>query len=188
MTSLLLVAALGPAEAAPLVLGRYEVGAGVDAGGPLLFRDPADERLLGTRAVQYGARAGFRFGLPGDDPHRFGVAVGWHALARSGRHALAGLDPLAVYATGDDLELQLGLGARVALGGDRFRLADGRMPFGGPLATVEVRHAFLDDQSPLGVALGAYAEAVVGRPAAYSTAYAGVRLDLVYRKPKRIDP
>lgn len=180
----LLVCAPGTARGEEGLFRRFEVGAGLDAGGPLLFRDTPDAQIESPTVFEYGTRLGFRFGTPGHDPNRFGVVVGWHALARSGSRKLASLDPMAVYAAGGDTEMQLGLGARVAIADEGFRLSDGRVPFTGPLASLELRHAFVDDEAatPIGIVLGAFAEAVLGSPTTYSTAFVGARIDLTYRK------
>ena len=162
---------------------RFEVGIGLDAGGPLLFRDTPDATLAAPIVFEYGTRLGFRFGDPDLDPHRVGIVVGLQSLARSGDRKLFATDPMVVYATGKATEMQFGLGARVASGSDGFRIADA-VPYSGPLASLEVRHSFVDGQAktPIGVVVGGFFEAVLGTPTSYSTAFAGARLDLTYRQ------
>lgn len=192
MTALPLVATLvtqaradEPAPDAPTtsLFHRFEVGIGLDAGGPILFRDTPNASLDGPTVYQYGTRLGFRFGEPGVDAHRPGVTLGIHSLARATDRSLLAVDPQLVYATGGATELQFGAGWRVASASDGFRSGD-EVPYGGPLGSVELRHSFLDADAttPIGLVVGGFAEAVLGTPTTYSTAFVGVRLDLTYRK------
>jgi len=166
------------------VFKRFEVGLGLGGGGPLMFRDTPDETLEAPTVFQYGTRLAFRFGDPKADPHRFGIAVGYHSLARSGSRKLGAVDPALVYATGGATEVQFGLGYRVGLGSDGFTIADGAVPYSGPLTSLELRHSFLDGDAdvPMGGVAGVFAESTIGRPASFSTAFVGARLDLTFRK------
>ena len=171
-------------EATGSVFSRFEVGLGLGAGGPLLFRDTPDATIEPPTVFQYGTRLGFRFGATEVDAHRFGLTLGFHSLARSASRKLAAFDPMLVYATGGATEIQFGLGARIPMAGDGFTLSDGSAPYGGPMGALELRHSFIDGDAdvPMGVVAGVFAETVLGTPTDFSTAFVGARVDLTYRK------
>lgn len=170
-------------EATTSLFHRFEVGVGVDAAGPLMFRDPPDARLEAPTVFQYGGRLGFRFGTPDQDPNRLGLELGWHGLAHSDSRQLNAFDPLLVLASGGATEVQVGAGARIALADAGFTVGD-RVPFTGPMASLQLRHAFLDEQAavPVGVSVGGFVEAVLGHPADYTSVFAGARFDFTFRK------
>lgn len=169
---------------APSLFQGFEVGIGLDGGGPILFRDTPDERIEPPTVFQYGTRLSFRFGDPEVHHHRVGLGLGLHSLARSGSRKLGAVDPMALYATGGATEIQFGAGYRVGLAGNGFSIRDGSVPYGGPIGSLELRHSFIDGQAdvPMGVVVGAFAEAVLGSPTDFSTAFVGARLDLTFRK------
>lgn len=171
-------------EKAPSPFSGFEVGIGLDGGGPLMFRDTPDDVIEPATVFEYGTRLAFRFGDPEVHHHRFGLGLGLHALARSGSRKLGAVDPMALYATGGATEVQFGAGYRVAMGGDGFTISGGRVPYSGPMGSLELRHSFLDGDAevPLGLVAGLFAEGVLGSPTDFSTCFAGARIDLTWRK------
>ncbi len=176
----------GPAMAqdSPGLFQGFEVGIGLDGGGPVLFRDTPDDQIEPATVFQYGTRLSFRLGDPEVHLHRVGLGLGIHSLARSGSRTLGAVDPMALYATGRATEVQLGLGWRVGLAGDGFDITGGKVPYSGPLGMLELRHSFLDGEArvPMGLVAGLFAEGSLGSPTDFSTAFVGARIDLTYRK------
>lgn len=163
---------------------RFDVALGVSGSGPLLFADLPDDRLAPTSVFGWGARAAFRFGDPAVDDHRFGVAFGFQGLARDDLRSLRAFDPALLYAAGERVEVQAGLGYRVAIASPGFLAPDGKAPYAGPLASLELRKELIDGHSgpPLVVTAAAFAEGVLALPdPSYSSAFGGLRLELAWR-------
>ena len=159
---------------------RFGVSIAVDSAGPLLFKDTPDARLEETRVFQYGARLSFRLGDPRFDKHRGGLALGVSSVARSSTRRLIALDPYFVYAAGQSLQVQIGLGARIGLGTEGFR-----QNYTGILGLVELRYAFINKggTSPVTVTPGIYAQFVLNpKTPAYSSAFVGARVELTIHK------
>ncbi len=169
------------------LFGSFDVSVGLGGAGPALFRDTADGVLEDTSVFEYGTRLGFRFGQADLDPHRFGLTVGYHALARSTSRKLGAVDPQLVYATGDSLEIQAGLGYRVALADAGFLAPDGANRYGGMLGSMELRKAFRpeDGEMPVGVTASVFAEGVLTlADPVYSTTFIGARIELAFFKTR----
>jgi len=163
--------------------GRFSVGLGLDAGGPLQFRDSPDTIIDSPTVFQSGGRLAFRWGDPRVDAHRVGLSVGYHRLARRGDGStLTAITPALMYAAGGLTEVQALIGYQVALASTDSFTVDAKVPYSGLHAGLELRHSFLPDTGKLGIVAGVFTEGTLGSPTTYSTLFAGARVEITLRK------
>jgi len=164
--------------------GRFNVGLGIDAAGPLQFRDSPDTILDSPTVFQTGGRLTFRWGDPRRDSHRIGLGLGYHSLARRADGSrLSAFTPELLYATGGLTEVQVGLGYQVGLASADSFTVDAKVPYSGLHAGLELRHSFIPETgAPLGIVVGLFAEGTLGSPTTYSSLFAGARVEITLRK------
>jgi len=157
---------------------NFSIRAGVEAAGPLAFRDTPDGLSEETSVFAIGPRLGFLFGNELTDLHRGGIGLSYLPTARSDSRNLALVPIYLMYETGHPLILQLRAGAALATGSDDFK-----SNYGGFHAGMALRYSFLTEEkwSPVSVSPGLLAFTNLSTESMqYSSAFLGVQLEIAY--------
>jgi hypothetical protein len=157
---------------------NYSFRLGLQAAGPLLFRDVPDQRVQETTVFQYGPRMAFLFGHEVKDIHRAGLGVAYLPTAKSHSRSVAFLPIFLQYEIGHPLVLQAAAGANVTLGTAGFA---GK--YSGLHTGMALRYSFqaLDKWSPITVSPGIAAQANVSTSAVqYSSMFLGAQIEIMY--------
>ena len=157
---------------------NYSIRAGVEAAGPLMFRDTPDGLSEETSVFAIGPRLGFLFGNELTDVHRAGLGFSYLPTARSDSRSLSLIPIYLMYETGHPLILQLRAGAALATGTEDFK-----GNYGGLHAGMALRYSFLTEEkwSPVSVSPGLLAFTNISTESMqYSSAFLGVQLEIAY--------
>lgn len=162
----------------PSMFKSYQVHLGLQAGGPLLFKDTPDARLQSTSAFQFGGHLAFLFGTELRHLHRFGLGLAFATLAKSDTRDAETVTPYLVYEIGHPIVLQAGLGWAIGVGTSNFA-----ENYSGFYAGAALRYSFRSEKhpSPVGVSLGVTGSFVAAtKSLQYSTAFLGAQIEMIY--------
>jgi hypothetical protein len=157
---------------------NYSIRLGLEAAGPLMFRDTPDGLSEDTSVFAIGPRLGFLFGNELTDVHRGGIGLSYLPTARSDSRDLALIPIYLMYETGHPLVLQLRAGYAVATGTEDFK-----DNYGGFHAGMALRYSFLSQEkwSPVSVSPGILAFTNLSTESMqYSSAFLGAQVEIAY--------
>jgi hypothetical protein len=157
---------------------NYSIRAGVEAAGPLMFRDTPDALSEETSVFAIGPRVGFLLGSELANVHRAGIGFSYLPAARSESRKLTFIPIYLMYETGHPLILQLRAGANLAGGTEGFK-----DNYGGFHAGMALRYSFLrqENWSPVSVSPGLLAFTNLSSESMqYSSAFLGIQIEVAY--------
>jgi len=162
---------------APAFFDNYSIRLGLEAAGPLLFRDVPDGRVEQTTIFQYGGRLGFLFGNELKNPHRGGIGMSYLFTGKSDSRSLTFIPIYLLYETGHPLVLQAALGVNATAGTAGFK-----GHYAGMHTGLVLRYSFLrEDSGPITVSPGIAARSnVVFGDMQYSSVFVGAQLEISY--------
>ncbi len=156
---------------------NYSIRLGLEAAGPLKFRDAPDGRVEQTTVFPFGFKAAFLFGHEVKDIHRAGLQLSYLSVAKSDNRSLKMIPIDLVYEIGHPLVLQVLLGYN-AQAGSGFE-----SKYGGLSTGMALRYSFqaLEKWSPVTVSPGLIARANISSDSMqYSTVFLGAQLEVSY--------
>lgn len=183
--------AAGPKEVTPAssearpftkIFSNFSVQLGLDAAGPVYFKDTADGRLEELSVFQYGGHLNLMFGNTFSDRHRLGLGFFFAPTAVSENRNLSYMAPYLVYETGRDWILQLEAGYNLTSASK-----DLEKQYDGAYLGSGISYVFLkpSPDSPIYLSLGLKGRAMVNldQPE-YSSMFVGLQLELTYQTVK----
>lgn len=156
---------------------NYSIRFGLEAAGPLHFRDVPDGRVEETSVFEYGAKVGFLFGNELTDIHRGGLQISYLPIAKSDTRNLKLIPIDLVYEIGHPLVLQVLLGYNIQAG------TGFDSKYGGLSTGLALRYSFqsLQKWSPITVSPGIVSRANISSDSwQYSTVFLGAQLEFSY--------
>lgn len=156
---------------------NYSLRFGLEAAGPLHFRDAPDGRVEQTTVFPFGFKLAFLFGHEVKDIHRAGLQLSYLSVAKSDNRSLKMIPIDLVYEIGHPLVLQVLLGYN-AQAGSGFE-----SKYGGLSTGMALRYSFqsLEKWSPVTVSPGIIARANISSDSMqYSTVFLGAQLEVSY--------
>jgi hypothetical protein len=157
---------------------NYSIRLGLEAAGPLLFRDTPDGMVEETTVYQFGPRVGFFFGHEIRNIHRGGLGLSYLFTGKSESRSLTFIPIYLLYEIGHPLILQAAAGANLTTGTKDF--AD---QYSGIHTGLALRYSFFsaDSTSPITVSPGIAARAnLVTDDMQYSSVFLGAQVEIMY--------
>jgi hypothetical protein len=157
---------------------NYSVRLGLQAAGPLLFRDAPDGRVEETTVFPFGPRLALLFGHELRNIHRAGLGLSYLFVGDSESRSLSFIPIYLLHEIGHPLILQSALGANLTAGTEGF--ADN---YTGVHTALALRYSFIeaDRWFPVTVSPGITAQAnLVPDDMQYSTVFLGAQVEIMY--------
>ncbi len=157
---------------------NFQVGGGIEGGGPLFFKDTPDQTLDKTTVFLYGGKISFLFGHYKNDVHKVGLETNFNLIAKSKDRTLMYLSPALVYSVGFPFVLESSLGYTIALGTKDFA-----ENYSGIFSGIELKYVFNNnDSSPVLISLGLTGKFILPiKDMTYANSFAGISLEIMYR-------
>lgn len=173
-----------PTESRPFkkIIQNFSVQFGLDAAGPLYFKDTADGRLEELNVLQYGGHLNLMLGSMQLDRQRLGLGFFFAPTAISENRNLSYMTPYLVYETGRDWVLQLEAGYNLTRSSKDLEKNYEGMYLGSGISYVFLKPS---SKAPFHVALGLKGRAVINTSQPeYSSMFVGLQLELTYQTVK----
>ena len=170
-----------PEKTSPPFFSNFQVIFGINAGGPVLFKDTADTTLNKTTLFMFGGNLEFVFGHYKASNHRIGLGISYDLIAQSENRNLSFLKTFLVYQTGFPFNAEFHLGGNIATGDPDFA-----QNYTGLYTGVVLKYNFVtEDHNSYSASLGLKGQFILTpNDMAYNSAFLGVVFEYVFRTDK----